>query len=183
MDDERIITLYLARDEGAIAASSQAYGPRLRALGRRLLRDEHDVEECENDTYFRAWNAIPPHEPRGYLFAFLARIMRHLALDACRKRRREAPLTELTAEMEQCIPAPSDTPCQVDGILLGEALSAFLRALPELQRDVFLRRYWFFDPIAEIARRFGCGESKVKSMLFRTRNQLRDHLMKEGYDL
>ena len=183
MDDGRIVALYLSRDEEAISASALAYGPRLKAVGRNLLRDESTVEECENDTYLHAWNAIPPHEPRGYLFAFLARIMRHLVLDVCRKRRREPPLTELTQEMEQCIPAPSDLPCRVDEILLGEILTGFLQALPETQRDVFLRRYWYFDPVADIARRFHFSESKVKSMLFRTRNLLRDHLMKEGYDL
>lgn len=183
MDDNRIVSLYLARDEEAIAQSAQAYGPRLRSMGFRLLRNASDVEECENDTYLRAWNAIPPHEPRTYLFAFLARIMRHLVLDTCRHRKHSAPLAELTSEMEQCIPAPSDAPCRVDEILLGAILTDFLRGLPEVQRDVFLRRYWYFDPIADVARRFHFSESKVKSMLFRTRNLLRDHLMREGYDL
>ena len=112
--------------------------------------------------------------------------MRHVVLNVCeagRCRKRNAVLTELTAEMEQCIPAPSDTAGEVDGILLGEAVSEYLRGLSEEQRFMFLRRYWYFDSVAEIARSCLASESKVKSALLRVRRGLRDYLMKEGYQL
>ena len=186
MDDRGIITLYLARNQRAVAETKEKYGGRLRLLGRRLIEDEETVEECENDTYLQAWNAIPPHQPWDYLFAFLGRIMRHAVLNACaarRCRKRAAALTELTAEMEQCIPSPSDTAGEVDGILLGEAVSAYLRTLPEEQRVMFLRRYWYFDSVREVARYCAASESKVKSALHRMREGLRTYLMKEGYQL
>lgn len=186
MDDREIVALYWKRDQRALTETEGKYGGRLRQLGRRLIEDRETVEECENDTYFQAWNAIPPHEPRDYLFPFLGRIMRHVVLNVCeagRCRKRAAVLTELTAEMEQCIPAPSDTAGEVDGILLGEAVSAFLRTIPEEQRVIFLRRYWYFDSVGDIARRCAVSASKVKSVLFRVRKNLRDYLIKEGYHL
>ena len=186
MEDAKIVALYLARDETALAHSSAKYGRALRSLGAKLISDEQSVEECENDTYFKAWNSIPPHEPRSYLFAFLAKIMRSTVLNLCKMRsaqRRSAVLTELSAEMEQCIPSPSDTECLIDGIVLGEAISRFLRTLTEEQRCVFLRRSWYFDSVAEISQKLGITESKTKSILFRTRNSLRLYLEKEGYEL
>lgn len=184
MEDAQIVTLFLARDEAGIRAASDKYGGRLRQLGFRLLPDRLTVEECENDAYLLAWDSIPPHQPRDYLFPFLARLMRHRVLDACRSLRRRneiARLTALTRELEECLPGPDQTQAVVDALALGESLNAFLRALPEEPRNIFLRRYWFFDPIADIARRYGLTQSKVKTTLFRTRQGLRDHLSKEGF--
>ena len=184
MEDAQIVTLFLARDEGGIQATSDKYGGRLRQLGFRLLPDRLTVEECENDTYLLAWESIPPHQPRDYLFPFLARLMRHRVLDVCRSLRRRneiARLTALTRELEDCLPGPDHTQALVDALALGESLNAFLKALPEEARNLFLRRYWFFDPVAAIARRYGLTQSKVKTTLFRTRQGLRDHLTKEGF--
>lgn len=184
MEDAQIVTLFLTRDEGGIRAASDKYGSRLRQLGFRLLPDRLTVEECENDAYLLAWDSIPPHQPRDYLFPFLARLMRHTVLDRCRaltRRRQLARLTVLTQELEDCLPGPDHTQALVDALALGESLNAFLKALPEEARNLFLRRYWFFDPIAAIARRYGLTQSKVKTTLFRTRQRLRDHLIKEGF--
>ena len=184
MEDTCIVDLFLARDEGGIREAADKYGNRLRQLGFHLLPDRLTVEECENDAYLAAWDSIPPHQPRDYLFPFLARLMRHKVLDQCRARRRRneiARLTVLTRELEECIPGPDHTQELVDGMALGEALNAFLKALPEEPRNIFLRRYWFFDPVGDIARRYGLTQSKVKTTLFRTRQGLRDHLTKEGF--
>ncbi len=186
MEDEKIVALFLSRDEAALAQTAEKYGSRLRALAHNLLLNASDAEECENDTYLQAWAAIPPHEPRDYLFPFLAKITRRLAIDVCRARgrkKRGAPLVELTKELEQCISSPSDTPGQVDGLLLAQAVSQYLRTLPEDPRNMFIRRYWYMDPVATIARRFGFSQSKVKTTLFRVRQSLRDYLEQEGYQL
>ena len=186
MDDERIVELYLCRDEAAISRSAEEYGARLRAVSYGIVRDAETAEECENDSYMQAWNSIPPHEPRGYLYAFLARITRNISLNRCRERnrlKRSACICELSAELEQCIPAPNDGQCRIDDIALKEALNGFLRKLSSEKRGIFLRRYWYMDSVAEISGRFGISESKVKSVLFRCRNQLRDYLEKEGYEL
>lgn len=186
MDDESIVELYLRRDESAIRHSSEKYGGRLRALSLGITEDRRTAEECENDAYLSAWNSIPPHEPRGYLYAFLARIVRNLSLNRCRdeaRLRRSAYLTALSEELEQCIPAPDDCRCRLDELALSEAINGFLSALSPEKRNIFLRRYWYMDPVSTVARRCGISESKVKTTLFRCRAQLREYLLREGWEL
>ena len=186
MEDSKIVDLYLERNEAAIQNTSKKYGVALRGMAFRVVGDALASEECENDTYWEAWNLIPPHEPRTYLFAFLGRITRHLAIGILRKtsaKKRSAPVVELSQEMEQCIPSQGDISESVDAQELGKSISGFLATLKEEQRSMFVRRYWFFDPISDIAKRYGYSESKVKSTLFRTREKLQTHLEKEGYSL
>lgn len=186
MDDPAIVDLYLQRDETAIRETTEKYGRRLRSLAYGIVEDLHTAEECENDTYMEAWNAIPPHEPRHYLYAFLARITRHIALNFCRDRsrlKRSAHICQLTTEMEQCIPAPDDAPCRLERAELARAINGFLATLESEKRDIFLRRYWFLDSISAISKSYGYSESKIKSLLLRSRNKLRAYLQKEGYIL
>ena len=186
MDDNQIVELYLLRDETAVKLTTEKFGSRLRSLAFRIVNDRQTAEECENDTYMEVWNTIPPHEPRSYLYAFLARITRHISLNCCRDRsrlKRSAFVCELSAEMEQCIPAPDDVACRVDDMALGEAINGFLNTLAEEKRNIFIRRYWYLDSIADISKCFALSESKVKTTLFRCRNQFREYLEKEGYTL
>lgn len=186
MEDEQIVELFLARDEKAIRQVSLKYGNRLRSLSLRLTEDAQTAEECENDTYLQAWNLIPPHEPRTYLFAFLARITRNLSINRCMERsrlKRSAVIVELTAELEQCIPAPNDMMAKLQSEELGKAISAFLRTISQEKRVIFLRRYYYLDSIAAIAQQFGFSQSKVKVTLSRVNRSLRQYLIKEGYSL
>lgn len=186
LDDNRIVELYLLRDETAIKQTTENYGSRLRSLAYGIVGDPQTAEECENDTYMEAWNTIPPHEPRNYLYAFLARITRHISLNCCRDRsrlKRNAFICELSAEMEQCIPAPDDVECRMDDMALSDAINGFLSKLDEEKRNIFVRRYWYLDSVAAISKRFALSESKVKTTLFRCRTGLREHLEKEGYTL
>ena len=186
LDDAGIVELYLLRDEEAIGQTSAKYGSRLHALAYGIVLDRETAEECENDTYLEAWKSIPPHEPRSYLYAFLARITRHISLNCCRDRsrlKRSAYIVELSTEMEECIPAPDDLDCRMDDLALSEAINGFLRSLDQEKRNIFVRRYWYLDPLADIAKRFAVSESKVKSTLFRCRGELRRRLEKEGYTL
>ncbi len=182
MDDGMIVDLYLARDEAAISNTAEKYGSRLRSLAQGIVEDRQTAEECENDTYMKAWKSIPPHEPRTYLYAFLARITRHIALNRCRdekRLKRHAEICELTAEMEQCIAAPDDEIHTGDEELAG-AINTFLAGLKEEKRNIFVRRYWYLDSISDIAKRFSLSESKVKTTLYRCRERLREYLEKEG---
>jgi len=186
LEDNKIIDLFLSRDESAITQVSEKYGSRLRSLAYNILGDLTAAEECENDTYMEAWSSIPPHEPRSYLFPFLARITRHTALDICKERnrlKRNALISELSEELEQCIPSPEDTESRIDSILLSEAINAFLSTLSEDKRNVFIRRYWFMDSVNDIAKRYGMSQSKIKSILFRSRNQLREYLEQKGIEI
>ena len=186
MDDSVIVDLYLRRDEAAICETAGKYGNKLRMRAWGILRDQETAEECENDTYMEAWNSIPPHEPRTYFYPFLARIARNLSLNRCRDRerlKRTAFVCELSAEMEQCIPSPDDLECRMDAVALAEAINGFLGMLDAERRNIFIRRYWFLDSVADIAKRFGVTQSKVKTTLFRCRKQLKAYLEKEGYTL
>ncbi len=186
LDDSKIVDLYLSRDEAAIKYTSEKYGSRLRHMANAIVEDPSTAEECENDTYLRAWNAIPPHEPRSYLFPFLARITRHIALDVCKERQsamRSAFICELSAEMEQCIPGADSPERHMDAVVLSETVNQFLATLSSEKRKIFVRRYWYMDSIGAISHRYGLSQSKVKSILFRCRSQLRNYLKKEGYQL
>ena len=186
MEDTKIVDLFLGRDEKAIDMVSEKYGSRLRAISCRITADYTVSEECENDTYLEAWNRIPPNEPRAYLFQFLAKIIRNISINRCvewRRLKRSAFISELTDEMEQCIPGQANVESQLEGKLLGEAISNFLYSQPKEKRIIFMHRYYYLDSISAIAKRFGYSESKVKTMLFRMRGNLREYLIKEGYIL
>ena len=187
MEDSAIVDLYLARDESAISETSRKYGPKLRSLADRILHDLPAAEECENDAYLQAWQSIPPHERRTYLFPFLGRIVRHLAIDESRRRsseKRSAEFRELTGELAQCLPSGGrdEAESAAEAAELTRLLEAFLDRHREEQRNVFVRRYWYFDTVPEIGRRYGFSQSKVKMMLSRMREELRAELEKEGYD-
>ena len=181
MDDAKIIELYFARDEAAIEETRRSYGGRLRGVARRILSDEQDAEECENDTYFKAWNAIPPARP-AHFCAYLIKICRNAALGMLERRaaaKRSATIVELTEEMQACIP---DVACDwtVEHERMGELLSSFLRAQSADNRNVFIRRYVLAEPVAEVAKALGFSESKVKTSLSRTRTRLKRFLEEEG---
>lgn len=183
LEDTLIVDLYLARNEEAIRRTDEKYGGNLCALSQKITGSREDAAECVNDTYLAAWNTIPPNTPRTYLLAFLLRIVRCASLDVCRRstrRKRSATLIELTGELEECIASPVGVENTADDRAVASALNDFLETLDAQTRNVFLRRYWFADSIRQIATRFGIGESKVKSMLFRTREKLRTWLLERG---
>lgn len=180
LEDERILELYWARETQAIHETSEKYGGRLLQLSSRMLRAKEDAEECVNDTYLGAWNTIPPQRP-GHLFAFLAKLCRNIAcnkIDWLNAAKRRADIVSLTDELAACVPG-SDSARERESRELGELLSAFLRSLSQESRLIFMRRYWYMDSVREIADRYGFGESRVKTSLFRTRQKLREYLEKE----
>ena len=183
MEDQAIVRLFVARDENAIGQTQTKYGSRLKYLAYEITQDTQTAEECENDVYLGAWNAIPPHEPYDYFYAFLTRLTRNVALNRCRSlhtQKRKATVDELTDELANTIPGGNDVDEFIDDTVLRESLNAFLATLPEETRNVFVRRYWYMDSIREIAERTGCTEGKVKTVLFRMRAKLRNYLEKEG---
>ena len=183
MEDTQIIDLFFSRDQQAIQQTEIKYGRLCYHIAWNILSSREDAEESVSDTYLSAWNSIPPTRP-AFLAAFLAKITRHISLNCCRDRsrlKRNAFICELSAEMEQCIPAPDDSSCRMDDLALRTAINDFLGKLDEEKRNIFVRRYWYLDSVADIAKRYGISESKVKTTLFRCRNRLREHLNKEGY--
>ena len=183
MEDREIVALYFARDQRAIPASAEKYGAYCHTVAYRILRDQQDAEECVNDTYLRAWEAIPPHRP-SRLSVFLGKITRNLSLNrlerySARKRGGgEVPLA--LAELAECVPARDSVEEAVDGRLLTQTLEAFLTVRPPLERQAFLRRYWYLQTTGEIAREMAISQGKVKTLLSAGRKALRSHLEKEG---
>ena len=183
MEDARIIDLYWQRDESAISETAAKYGKYLHSISYGILRNEEDAEECVSDTYAGAWQAMPPHRP-SVLSAFLGKITRRISISLWRKRSAEKRGGGETAlaldELEECVSGEGDAESEAERRELREKLNAFLRALPPTERQVFLRRYWYMDPVADIAGRFACSESRIRSMLYRTRKKLRAMLEEEG---
>ena len=183
MEDTRIIELYWERDEQAITETGAKYGVYCRAIAMQILQNGEDAEECVNDTYLRVWESIPPQRPLR-LAAYLGAITRRLALDRWRRRqadRRGGGQVALSLEeLGVCMPAGHFVEDALDEKEAAALISDFIRALPRAEGDVFLRRYWYFDSVEQIADRYGYSQSKVKMILKRTRDKLREVLEKEG---
>ena len=181
MEDHEIVALYWARNERAIAESDQKYGAYCRKVAYNILRDREDSAECVNDTYLRAWDAMPPQRP-SRLRAFLAAITRNLSLDRCRAagaaKRGGKQLALALTELEEAIPSGGSV---ADDLALADLLDRFLAGLSPEDRKIFLRRYWYMLSVREIARGMGLGESKVKMSLLRSRRTLKAQLEREGY--
>ena len=183
MEDAQIVHLYVQRDEQAIAESSSKYGAYCQTIAINILALREDAEEAVNDTWLGAWNAIPPARP-AILRTFLGKITRNLSLKkwrdlTCEKRGGgQVPLA--LEELQECIPGDSSLEAAFDEAELAAAIHVFLERMPDMERRVFLCRYWYLDTIPDICRQFGFGESKVRSMLSRSRKRLFNYLKKGG---
>ena len=181
MTDSQIIALFWDRNEDVIRETDRAYGRRLHVLSDRILRNEQDAQESVSDTYLKTWETIPPQRPT-YFFAYLAKLCRNFSLARLQWQsaaKRSAQVVELTREMDECIPDHS-LERKLEGEELGQLLNTFMDGLSRENRLIFLRRYWYDDPVREIAERFQISESKVKTQLHRTRKKLQQFLEGEG---
>lgn len=186
MEDSSIIALFWGRDQAAIPAARDKYGGYCHSVVVSILEDLRDAEECLSDTWLAAWNSIPPQRP-AILSAFLARITRNLAFNrwqAYRAQKRGGGQIALALEeLEDCVSGTDDPAEAVVERELKQALQDFLAALPQKRRVIFLRRYWLVQPVKRIAWELGMLPGAVSMSLTRTRRELRDHLIKRGYDL
>lgn len=187
LEDREIIELYWARDERAIAETQIAYAGYCRAVAANILADPQDVEEVLSDTWFKAWNSIPPQKP-AYLKLYLAKITRNLSISACRSQsaqKRGGNVMEVALEeLGQCASEGAGTPeTEVDALMLRDAIQRFLLNQTRKNRMIFVRRYFYLEETAKIARHYGIRESNVLLILSRMRSQLRKYLHQEGYML
>lgn len=186
MTDEKIVDLYWSRDESAVAETQQKYGHYLTKIAYNILNNMEDSLECVNDTYMRAWKAMPPHRPQ-VLSAFLAKITRRVAIDVVRKRTREKRIpSEYTfslSELEDCISDGSTAEQQMEVDFLAKSINQYLHTLPKETRNLFVCRYYFLDSLKDAAKHCGMSEAKAKTLLYRTRCGLKEHLEKEGFHI
>lgn len=181
MEDQEIIELFFARNEEAIRRTDAVYGGRLFCLADHILQSDRDAEESVSDTYWKAWQTIPPLRP-AHFFGYIAKICRNFALkkvDWKNAGKRKAEIVTLTQEMEACIPDAAGKR-EEDARELGQILDGFLRTLTPDNRMIFLRRYWYADTVREIAARCGISEGAVQMRLNRTKSRLAACLEKEG---
>lgn len=182
MEDQKIIELYWNRSEEAISETEQKYGNYCCSIAKNILANREDAEECVNDTYLAAWNAIPPQRP-SLLAAFLGKITRNLSIDRWRTQNRQkrgsGEILLALDELDDCVSGQQSVDVEMERKRFAQVFNRFLDSLPEMERRIFLCRYWYLDPIAEIADRFGFSVSKVTSMLHRTRKKLYTVLEKE----
>ncbi len=181
MEDRDIIELYFQRDERAITATAMKYGKLCLKIANNILGDEHEADECVNDTYYGIWRAIPPERPNCFR-AFAAKIARNSSLRRLKRKNANKRTCEALASLDELeeIIADKSEHNEIEDRELGRIISDFLYTEKEESRNMFLRKYWFFDSISDIASRFGCSEAKVKSALFHTRGRLREYLIKKG---
>lgn len=182
MEDSQIIELYWQRSENAIVETSNKYGRFVRSIAINILGNFSDAEECENDTYIAVWNAIPPTRPNIFS-AFLSKIVRNISINRyefnrAKKRNNEYDL--ILSELEECIASKhSVEDCYAAGEI-SAFIDEFLGTKKQEIRVIFVRRYWYADSVKDIAARMKITESKVKTVLFRTRNELREYLAEKG---
>lgn len=184
MEDHQIIDLFWQKNAAAISESARKYGAYCFAIADHILHNTEDSEECVNDTWLHAWNAIPPQRPH-VLRMFLAKITRNLSLDRLTARNAQkrggGEIALVLDELGECLGNGTNTEASYEAKELRQSIQRFVRTLPERDGNVLVRRYFFAEPTADIAARYSLTENHVMVILSRTRKKLKAHLLKEGY--
>lgn len=179
MEDNKIIELYFARSESAIAETQSKYGKYCYYIAFNILYSDLDAEECVNDTYLNVWNSIPPSKPTRFQ-SFIGKITRNLALnryDYNNAQKRSAKFEAIVDEFYECAQGEAAFD---EEYIFKELINRFLSSLSQKHRIIFLQRYWYFCPTGEIAAGLGLTENHVKVILHRIRERLKNYLNKEG---
>lgn len=186
MEDCEIVELYWDRNQEAISATADKYGKYCGAIARNIVGNEEDVKECVNDTYLSAWNSIPPQKP-VYLSAFLGKITRNLALNIYKRehayKRGCGQVAGVYEELAECVSGGDNVEQELCRQELVRAIDAFLETLSVKKRNIFICRYWYFERVSTIAKRFGMTENSVSVTLNRMRGRLQKYLAERGYEL
>lgn len=184
LEDIEIIELFQRRDEKAISEAAKKYGGLCTTVSKNILHNSQDAEECVNEALWKAWESIPPEEPR-ILSAFLAKIAKNIALNRYKALHREkrggGEPQAVLEELENIISESDSLEEKTERRELLEAINGFLEKLPAKRRIMFVRRYWYCDRIADISERLGMSENSVSAALSRTREALKKHLRKRGF--
>lgn len=182
MDDKQIVDLYWERSEDAIAVTQEKYGRYCYSVAYNILRAERDAEECVNDTYVSAWNAMPPHRP-NVLSTFLGKLTRNISLNRFyheNAMKRNLAIEVVLDEVQEFIPADNAADPVGEHTALKDTINRFLESLSKQNRIIFVRRYWYLSPISAIADDCGLTEGNVKVRLVRLRRRFKLFLEKEG---
>lgn len=185
MDDNIIIEMFFNRDEKAIAETQKKFGEYIHSIAFNISGTTEDACECENDTYLKLWNSIPPEKPVNFK-AYLGRIVRNSALSLYRKNKavkRDSGVYVLLSELEECLPSKTTTEDEADANYVSSLISSWLRTLSQDDRVLFVRRYWYGDKVKDISDMAGMPSKKISSKLFALRKQLKDELSQKGVNV
>lgn len=184
MEDSQILALYWDRSETAIEQTDKKYGRYLATIAYNILADREDAQESVNDTYLAAWDSIPPHKPE-VLRTYLGKLTRRISIDLFRRKNSQkrggGEYALSLQELEDCISGGNTTEQALDMQLLSDSIGQYLRSVSAEARTVFIGRYYYLDPVKRIAGYCRISESKVKILLYRTRQGLWEYLQKEGF--
>lgn len=184
MEDREIVELYWQKNTDAISQTANKYGAYCFAIANNILHSAEDSEECVNDTWLHAWNAMPPQRP-NVLRMFLAKITRNLSFNLFNMKNAEkrggGEIPLVLDELAECLASKADVEIAYEATELEQCIRRFVRALPKRDRNVFVRRYFFTEPTSAIAERYGLTVNNITVILSRTRKKLKLELMKEGY--
>lgn len=185
VEDREIVALYHARSETAVAETARKYGAFCLRIALNLLGIREDADECVNDTYLAAWTRMPPELPAS-LRAFLGRITRNLSISRYRQMRaqkRYAGMEALLSELDDCVPAPETVEQVLDAMELTRHIENWLGTLPERERRLFVRRYWYGEALGTLSAADGAKPEQLAQLMFRLRRSLRTHLEAEGVEI
>ena len=185
MDDSKIVSLYWDRNEQAITESEEKYGEYCYRIAFYILNEKNDADESVNDTWLAAWNSMPPHRP-SVLKTFLGKLTRRISINKWNnntaQKRGGGRMEEALSELAECLPDKSSPENEAETELLKDILSDFVRSLKPMERKLFMGKYWHLYSIEQLANAYGFTQSKVKSMLLRTRKKLKQRLTEEGFE-
>ena len=185
MTDEEIVRMFLKRNEQALSETMEKYGHYCSSIARNILGNEADAEECVNDALYRVWDSIPPNQPENFK-AYIAKITRNLSFNLYQKthakKRGGANLDTVLDELAECIPGGNEPEKEFEKQELSAEISRFLSGLSKEKRLMFVARYFYGEPVSEIAKRFAVSENNVSVRLNRLRKALKTHLQKGGFE-
>ena len=184
MEDAKIIELYNERSELAVAETEHKFGKMLFSIAMNILSNREDSEETVNDTYGKAWNTIPPEEPK-FLGAWLGKITRNLSISRWRKNKaqKRSGIEIMLSELEECIPSGDDVETESENGEVTAAINRWFETMSKEDRIYFIRRYWYGDSVSELAKKTKIPPKKLSSKMFRLRKSLKEFLEKEGIAL
>lgn len=184
LEEERITALLFERSEEALSALSEKYGRICENVAKNILKNNEEAEETVSSALLAVWNSVPPKRPE-HIGAYFIKTARNLALNRLEflsaEKRGSGNAEVALSELEECIPSGTSVEQKIDESVFKTAVEDFLRNQPKEKRNIFILRYWYMYSVSEISEKYGIGESKVKSVLFRMRNELRKKLKKEDF--
>ena len=181
-DDEKIIDMFFERSEQGIRELDMKYGKICHNLSYNIVNNRQDAEECVNDAYLGAWNAIPPVRPNP-LLAYIVKIVRNISLKIYWRKeaaKRSGHYKIALEEIEGCIADRKTVEDEIEARELARIIAGFLETLPLENRVIFMRRYWFADSYKDIAGFTGLSEKNISVRLTRIREKMKQYLIETG---